>query len=386
MQDFALAAWFTRWQGSVRHNLSASDSESLTIPALLAMADAEDAERWASMRLGYAGPAGSDWLRETIAERYAGLGPDQVACFTGAQEGLYCAMHAMLGPNDHAVIVTPNYQTTELIPGEICATSGVALDPAQRWGLDIDAVRDALRPNTRVVAINFPNNPTGALLPRARLQALIELCRARGIWLFSDEVYRLIERDPARRLPAVVDAYERGVSLNVVSKAYGLAGLRIGWIATRDTALLERAVRVRERLSGSSAGPSEVLANIAIKATERIVGRNRALADGNLDLLAAFFADRRDLFDWVVPEGGVIGYPRHRGPEGVNAFATRLAAEAGVLVVPGEAFASALTPSPAGHFRIGFGRADLPDALEAFGEHLDRPQSQDRHARVAAPG
>ena len=285
----------------------------------------------------------------------------------------------MLGADDHAVIVTPNYQTTEIIPSEICATSGVALDPAKGWALDIDAVRAAMRPNTRVVSINFPNNPTGAMLPQARFQTLIELCRSRGAWLFSDEVYRLIERDPARRLPPAAEAYERGVSLNVVSKAYGLAGLRVGWLASHDGELLARAVRVRERLSGSGAGPSEVLANIAIKATERIVGRNRSLAEGNLDLLATFFADRAEMFDWVVPEGGVIGYPRYRGVEDVGRFAHRLAAEAGILVVPGEAFASTLAASPSGHFRIGFGRADMPEALEALGEYLDGLATVARH-------
>ena len=93
--------------------------------------------------------------------------------------------------------------------------------------LDLDLLRAALRPNTKLISINFPNNPTGKILPRASFDALVEICRSRGIWLFSDEVYRLIERDPALRLPQAADVYERGISLNVMSKAYGLAGLRI---------------------------------------------------------------------------------------------------------------------------------------------------------------
>ena len=275
-------------------------------------------------------------------------------------------MHAMPGRDDHAVVVTPGYQSLEAIPLRICAVSGVPLDPDAGWRLCLDAIAAAIQPNTRLIAVNFPHNPTGALIDRADFDALVALCRRHGIWLFSDEVYRLTERDPAQRLPQAADAYERGISLNVVSKAHGLPGLRVGWIVCRDRAALRRMQSVKQFLSTCNAGPSEVLANVALKAGGHILARNRALATANLRLLAAFVAERADLFDMPPPAGGVAAYPRYRGVEGVEAFVERVAEQAGVILLPASVFRSALTATPADRFRIGFGRADFDTGLTAL--------------------
>ena len=282
MREFALEAYFARWEGAVRHNLAASECEPLRLPDLLALADDEARSRWESLRLGYGDPAGAIWLRTAIAGLYDTVGPEDVLCFAGAQEGIHCAMHTLLGPGDHAIVVTPNYQSAETIPLALGAVTGVALDPARGWTLDIDEVAAAIRPNTRLVSINFPNNPTGKILERDRFDALVALCRQHGLWLFSDEVYRLIERDPADRLPQLADIYERGLSLNVMSKAYGLPGLRIGWIACRDAAVLHRMGQLKHYLSICNAAPSEVLASIALRASDTILSRNRDIAAHNL--------------------------------------------------------------------------------------------------------
>jgi aspartate/methionine/tyrosine aminotransferase len=189
--------------------------------------------------------------------------------------------------------------------------------------------------------------------------------------VFSDEVYRLIERDPALRLPAAVDAYERGISLGGLSKPYGLPGLRVGWIACRDENALSLLDRVRSYLSICSAGPSEVLAQIALKAGHRLLARNRRIAVQNLTLLTRFFAQRDDLFDWHRPEGGVVGYPRYRHSEGVEAFCRRLVAQHGIMLLPASVYRSRLSPTPPDRFRIGFGRQDFATGLEAMGVALD---------------
>ena len=287
-------------------------------------------------------------------------------CFAGAQEAIHTAMHALLGPDDHAVVVLPNYQSTETIPSGLCAVSGVALDPARGWTLDIDAVAAALRPNTRLIAINFPNNPTGKILERDRFDALVALCRRRGIWLFSDEVYRLIERDAALRLPAAVDAFELGLSLGGLSKSYGLPGLRIGWIACRDPALLQRMERIKHYLSICNAPPSEMLAAIALEAGERILARNRGIAADNVTLLHDFFDAHAELFRWYRPDGGVVGFPCYAGADGVEAFCARLIEQHGVLLLPASVYRSELARTPADRFRIGFGRADLAAGLDAL--------------------
>jgi aspartate/methionine/tyrosine aminotransferase len=380
VRDLVLEIYFSRWRSAARHQLTSSDSETLSLAELLGTADAEDLRRWETLELGYTDPRGTLWLRETIAGGYESVTAESVLCFAGAQEGIYAAMHALLGADDHAVVVTPNYQSTETIPLALCAVTGVALDPARGWTLDIDAVAAATRPNTRLISVNFPNNPTGKILERDRFDALVALCRQRGTWLFSDEIYRLIERDSAMRLPAVADVYERGISLGSVSKSYGLPGLRVGWIACRDLGLLRRMERVKHYLSNCVAAPSELLAQIAMKAGDRIVARNRLIAERNLALLNTFFAEHDDLFDWHVPDGGVVGYPRYDGAEGVENFCGRLVEEHGVLLLPASIFQSDVSPAPQDRFRIGFGRGDLAAALAAMKSGLPRASPSKRWA------
>jgi aspartate/methionine/tyrosine aminotransferase len=380
VRDLVLEIYFSRWRSAARHQLTSSDSETLSLAELLGTADAEDLRRWETLELGYTDPRGTLWLRETIAGGYESVTAESVLCFAGAQEGIYAAMHALLGADDHAVVVTPNYQSTETIPLALCAVTGVALDPARGWTLDIDAVAAATRPNTRLISVNFPNNPTGKILERDRFDALVALCRQRGTWLFSDEIYRLIERDSAMRLPAAADVYERGISLGSVSKSYGLPGLRVGWIACRDLGLLRRMERVKHYLSNCVAAPSELLAQIAMKAGDRIVARNRLIAERNLALLNTFFAEHDDLFDWHVPDGGVVGYPRYDGAEGVENFCGRLVEEHGVLLLPASIFQSDVSPAPQDRFRIGFGRGDLAAALAAMKSGLPRASPSKRWA------
>ncbi len=313
VRELELATYLSRQHGRTQHHLSASECETMALADLLALADAEDAERWARLRLGYTDPLGAPWLRAAAASGYDLVTKRDLVCFAGAQEALYAALHALLAVGDHAIIVLPSYQSIETLTLGLCDVSGVALDAATGWSLDIAAVAAVIRPNTRMIAISFPNNPTGKQLEHDSFAALVELCRHHGIWLLSDEVYRLTERDPLRRLPHAADAYERGISLGVLSKAYGLPGLRLGWVACRDGALMERVATVRQYLSTCNAGPSEVLATIALKAAPLIVARNRAIAEANLAELFSFFMQHDQLFDCYTPDGGVVCYPRYKG-------------------------------------------------------------------------
>ena len=365
-RELELATYLSRLHEATPHRLSASECETMTLADLLAHADADDAQRWATLRLGYTDPLGADWLRAAAAQSYEMATASDLVCFAGAQEALYAALHALLVPGDHAIVVLPSYQSMETLALSLCAVSGVALDPGCGWSLDIDAVAALIRPSTRLMIISFPNNPTGKQLERDRFDALVELCRRHGIWLLSDEVYRLTERHPEQRLPHAVDAYERGISLGVVSKAYGLPGLRIGWMACRDASLLGRVAGIRQYLSTCGAGPSEVLACIALKAAQQIVARNRAIAEANLERLLAFFAQHAALFECSTPDGGVVCYPRYKGAEGVERFVVRMAAIAGVLLLPSRVFRSELLELPEDRFRIGFGGLGFAAGLEAM--------------------
>jgi aspartate/methionine/tyrosine aminotransferase len=366
LPDFKLETYLSKWEFGARYHMTASDMESMTISELLALAEPEDRRAFDTMRLSYIETTGTSALRTAVAGTYAGLEPEDVLAFAGAEEGIFCAMHALLDKDSHAVVVTPNYQSSETLPLSICATTGVALRERENWALDIDELHVALQRTTKLILINFPHNPTGKVIDRASFDAVVKLCRDRGLYLFSDEGYRGLERWPELQLPQAAEVYERGLSLNVMSKAYGLPGLRVGWIACRDRALLARMEHLKHYLSICNARPSEHLAVIALKARARILARNLALIDDNLKSVNAFFAEFPDLFDWQVPDGGCIGFPRYKGRDGVETFCKQLAEEIGVVLLPSSIYESALTPTPTERFRIGFGRTYVPEGMAAM--------------------
>lgn len=372
MRNFALEVYFSKWEFAARHHLTASDAQSMKLSELLGYASDTDRERFQNLHLGYTETFGTKPLLVEIAKTYDQITDRDLLCFAGAEEGIYVAMRVLLEPSDHCIVITPNYQAAETIPLSICEVTGVALDEHDNWSLDLDAIRGAILPNTKLISINFPNNPTGAIPSRAIFDDLVELCRSRGIWLFSDEVYRLIERDPARRIPQAADVYERGISLNVMSKAYGLPGLRIGWLACQDRQFLITCERYKHYLSICNAAPSELLAEIALKASEPILGRNRVIVRHNLSLLDAFFAEFPHLFEWRQPDGSCIAFVRYLGADGVERFTERLVEESGVLLLPSSIYRSELGTVPKDYFRIGFGRTGMEEGLAAFRGWLGR--------------
>ena len=370
MRDFALERYFSKWEFTAKYHMTASDIESMSLSELLAMASPKDRNSFEQLWLGYTETYGHPELRSEIAKTYDTAMPSDILCFAGAEEGVYIAMRVLLNKEDHAIVTVPNYQAAETIPLDICEVSGVALDENENWALDIDRVKQAIRPNTKLISINFPNNPTGAVLDKERFQALVSLCREQGIYLFSDEVYRLVERDESIRLPQAADVYEKGISLNVMSKAYGLPGLRIGWIMTKDAGLLKKMERYKHYLSICNSAPSESLAIIALKAKDRILEHNRALVNHNAEKLGVFFNEFPEQFQWQRPDGGCVGFPRYLGPEDTNQFCEDLVEKTGVLLLPPKIYHSELITPPRDRFRIGFGRKNIEQGLTVFRDYL----------------
>lgn len=372
LPDFRLETHFSRWEFRARYHLTASDAESMSLRELLALATPAEREEFEGMWLGYTETYGAPDLRETIAATYAERGAGDILCFAGASEGIFAANHVLLDADSHAIVVTPNYQSHETLPVAICEATGVPLDPDDGWSLDIDRVAAAIRPNTRLLTINFPHNPTGAILPLDRYRALIELCRRHGIWILHDEIFNGLGPTGTAHLPFVADLYERGLSLNVMSKAYGLPGLRIGWIACQDRDLLSKMERLKHYLSICCSGPSERLAKIALNHRDALLERNCSIVDENLPKWDAFFARYPELFDSQRPDGSCMGFPRYRGADGVEAFAQRLVEESGVLLLPGSIYRSELSRTPTDRFRLGYGRRGLDAGLAALDEFLAR--------------
>jgi aspartate/methionine/tyrosine aminotransferase len=370
MRDFELERYFSTWEFTAKYHLTASDIESMSIADLLALASDHDRKKFYNQWLGYTETFGHPELLEEIAGTYDTINPEELLCFAGAEEGIYTAMRVLLDKNDHVIVTVPNYQAAETIPLSICSISGVPLDEKNNWSLDIDRVEREIRPNTKLVSINFPNNPTGAVLDHDKFRALIELCRKHGLYLFSDEVYRLVEGEPSIRLPQAADLYEKALSLNVMSKAYGLPGLRIGWIASKDRQLLSKMERYKHYLTICNSAPSERLAIIALRAKETILARNRNLVKNNLKQLEKFFGEFSDLFEWYRPAGGCVAFPKYLGSGSTDQFCEDLVAKSGVLLLPPRIFRSELLNTPDNRFRIGYGRRTMGEGLDAFRAHL----------------
>jgi aspartate/methionine/tyrosine aminotransferase len=365
--DFALERYFARWEFAVEYLLCASDVEGWPMAELLALADTEVRGLWENLRLGYTESTGHPLLRTEIASLYEGIEADDVLVFAGAEEAIFCLANVILGPDDHAVVTWPGYQSLY----EVGRAAGAdvtlhELSEADGWSLDVERLIGSLRSNTRLVVVNAPHNPTG-MVPRqadwARLTG--ELAR-RGIHLLADEVYRFLEFEEPDRLMAGADAFERGISLGVMSKSFAMAGLRIGWLASHDRELLARCAAFKDYTTICASAPSEILALIGLRARDEVLTRSRQIVAGNLTLLDAFFVRRSDRVSWVRPRGGSIGFPRLVDGPPIDRFAAELVKTSGVLLLPGSQFGH-----PGNHFRIGFGRQNLPEALGRLEAFLD---------------
>ena len=335
---------------------------------LLALADPEARALWDGLRLGYTESTGHPLLRAEIALLYDEVSADDVLVFAGAEEAIFCLSNVLLGPGDHAVVTWPGYQSLYAVGQAAGAEVTLQeLREADGWELDVERLIAALRPNTRLVVVNAPHNPTGMLPTHAEWARLGDALGDRGIHLLADEVYRYLEVDEADRLIAGADLFPRGVSLGVMSKSFAMAGLRIGWLATRDRELLARCAAFKDYTTICSSAPSEILALIGLRAREPVLGRSLRIVSDNLAILDDFFRRRADQFAWVRPRGGSIGFPRWLGDGSADELATKLVEAEGVLLLPGSQFGH-----PGNHFRVGFGRENLPDSLARLDAFLDR--------------
>jgi Aminotransferase class I and II len=220
LQDFALERFFARWEFKAELLLCASDVEGWAMRDLLELASEDDRRRWDDLRLGYTDSAGQPALRDAIAKLYERVSPDEVLVFAGAEEAIFTLHNVLVGPGDHAVVVRPAYQSlSEVARATGAEVTRVELRETSGWRLDPEEVRAALRPNTRLILINEPHNPTGSLMDRPTFDRLIELAAEAGARLVVDEVYRFLEFDPADQLPAGADALPRGVSIGVIASA-----------------------------------------------------------------------------------------------------------------------------------------------------------------------
>lgn len=357
LPDFKLERYFAAHEFNLPYNLCASDCESMSVRELLSF-EPGAADQLGDFRLGYTESRGAPALRRAISMIYNGMDPDGVLVHTGAEEAIFGFMAAVLSPGDHLIVHWPCYQSlAEVARSMGCRVTRWEARESAGWALDPDELKAGIGPETHAVVINTPHNPTGYLMDREILDETVRITRDNGLILFSDEVYRESEHDPADRLPAACELSETAVSLGVMSKTYGLPGLRIGWIATRNRGIYEKMSSFKDYTTICNSGPAELLAEVALRHRGRLINRNVGIIRRNLALLDDFFDRHRDRFAWHRPKAGPIGFPRLISGN-VEDFCRRLRDEKGVLLLPGS-----LYDHPGPHFRIGFGRRDFGEGL-----------------------
>ena len=366
LKEFKLERFLSRYEFNTESLLCCSDCETMPLGRLLEL-EPGARKGLEELSLGYTPVEGSEYLRQNIAALYRNIGPEHVLVHAGAEEAIFIFLNVMLGPGDHAIVQWPCYQSLFEIPRSLgCAVSRWEMKEEENWRVDLDRLEDLIRPETKVVLINSPHNPTGALIGADDRRRLAEMAEKRGFLIFSDEVYRLLEHDPADRGPSLCELTDKAVSLGVMSKSFGLAGLRLGWVAARDPEILRRMLYFKDYTTICTAAPSEYLSALALRHADRIAGRSLAIIRENLDLLDEFFTRWADRFDWRRPTAGPIAFPSLKNGEPADEFCRKLVETAGVLLLPGVVYGEEFTSN----FRIGFGRSDMPRGLKKLDDFL----------------
>lgn len=367
LNTFLLEDYYEKYEFEIKYMLSSSDPESWSLDEVLQMANPDERKIWESQRFGYTEVKGLPALRDTIVKSlYPELKTDNILCFAGAEEGIFCTLLTLCTAQDHVIALTPCYQSLSEIPKFVgCSLTTIDLKEENDWRIDINAIKTAIKPNTKLVVINFPHNPTGQIITPSELSELIQLLDKHSIWLFSDEVNYLLGSKKNELAKPAATLYKKAISLGVLSKAYGMPGLRIGWIACQDQAMLQRITKTKHYTTLCNSGPSEIISLIALHNQDTILKRNNDIVAHNLSLLDAFFKTYSHKFSWVRPQGGCTGFVKYLDAESIDMFCDRLIKQANILLLPGSVYGVA-----SNYFRIGFGRKNMPEALAELNKFL----------------
>ncbi len=365
IREFQLERYFARWEFTAPYLLSASDCETMSVAELLGLAGVP-LSALGNLRLGYTESQGDPELRATITGFHSHITPEDVVVTNAPEEAIFLVMMALLSPGDRVVVQTPCYQSLfELaVYGGCDVYPWSMVESDDGWRMDLDQLAELVTEETRLLVINVPHNPTGYLPTADEFNAILDLAARRGSWLFCDEMYRGLEYRLADRLPSASDSYPRAISLWGMSKTFGLAGLRMGWLTTQDHQLVQSLLRLKDYTTICSSAPSEYLARIALEQVERIIRRNVGIIQANLAHMRKFMARWPELFTWYEPMAGPIAFARLR-QGAAKAFCEATVRQSGVLLVP-----STLFDFGDSHLRWGLGRQDFEAALSALDAYL----------------
>jgi len=362
LEVFELERFQSEWENRVTHNLTESGVHPLSVEGFLDPGEREEVLR---QPLVYVQTNGTPALRESIAALYPGATVDNVVATNGTAEANYISIWRLLEPGDELVMMLPNYMQIWGLARSLGATVVPwRLHEETSWAPDLDDLRRALTPKTRLIALCNPNNPTGSILPESAMNEIVAAAEKQGAWLLADEIYKGAERD-GKETPSFWGRYDRTLATCGLSKAYGLPGLRMGWVVGPAPTIAELWHR-KDYTSIVPGALSDLLARKALRpeTRKRIFTRTREIINRNYPTVEKWLGARGAAFRLVPPRAGAITFPHYSWPINSTRLIERLRDEQSVLVVPGDQFGLD------GYLRLGLGNE--PEDLQAGLERIDR--------------
>ena len=366
IEPFLTEQFFAEYEFSAQHLLASSDCETMSIGELLQLSGST-LDELGGLTLGYTESQGDPHLRSLISNMYSNVSSDDVVVLTSPVEGIYLAMQTLLESEDEVIALRPAYDALNNVARHLCReVLPWNLFPGRNcWELDFDELESLISPQTRIIVVNFPHNPTGYVPSESDFDRLIGLARRYDLWLFCDEIYRGLEFGPT--IPSAADLYEKAIVLSGLSKTYGLPGLRAGWVVIRNAKLRDELINWKHYTTICPAAPTEFLARKALLVKDKLATRSKAIIQQNLNLCEAFFNRFQDQFIWRRPQAGSVAFVELNlsqiGFDSATSYCHHLAQNHGMVLLPGKCLGF-----EDNFVRFGLGRSNFEVALKSFAE------------------
>ena len=368
IKPFAVEEWMNAWEVGAKYNIAETCVDSISMNDLFELTGEDKTEflnRLCARRLSYGDIEGLPEFRKGVCGLYKTLNIENIVPTHGASGANHHVFYSLISPGDRVVSIMPTYQQLYSIPESYGADVQILhLSKENNYLPDLEKLRRLVTPKTKMICINNPNNPTGALMSEQLLREIVEIARSADAWILCDEVYRHLSQEDGW-CPSIVDLYEKGISVSSMSKAFSLAGLRLGWIATHDMSVVKSCLSHRDYNLVSCGVFDEMLAAVALKHRDKLLERSRKIVRENLQILDDWVGSEPHV-SYVKPKAGTTALVYYDLDISSYEFCEEMYKKTGAFVTPGDCFE---VPHS---MRIGYayGKQDLIDGLKAISEYI----------------
>ena len=368
IKPFAVEEWMNAWEVGAKYNIAETCVDSISMNELFELTGEDKTEflnRLCARRLSYGDIEGLPEFRKGVCGLYKTLNIENIVPTHGASGANHHVFYSLISPGDRVVSIMPTYQQLYSIPESYGADVQILhLSKENNYLPDLEKLRRLVTPKTKMICINNPNNPTGALMSEQMLREIVEIARSADAWILCDEVYRHLSQEDGW-CSSIVDLYEKGISVSSMSKVFSLAGLRLGWIATHDMSVVKSCLSHRDYNLVSCGVFDEMLAAAALKHRDKLLERSRKIVRENLQILDDWVGSEPHV-SYVKPKAGTTALVYYDMDISSYEFCEEMYKKTGAFVTPGDCFE---VPHS---MRIGYayGKQDLIDGLKAISEYI----------------